>query len=277
MSAYRRGTDRRDIGYVESLCPGVPPPPGLTPSLGPSLPNSTPSSRQPSVAPGQIPALTPSPQPPFPPNGFYANANGQRTASQPIQGFTPRNDFRRKSSGTSTMTTTTTTTFDQQAHAQNQLNARPQSMQSKPNVAFPMASPAPALQRSSTGRMREADHSVPQSPVDSNDDRSRFIQSPDMGHRDDPKRYSTGTTATFGRWDKDLRMAMAKGDTGGLVRIYRHALSSRADDPIQRRWQPPTVSQPRSDRCAQSPCQRRTTIVLAVRRTGKGQAVRRRA
>lgn len=208
--------DDRDIGYVESLCPGVPTP-GLTPapSFGPSLPSSNPSSRQPSVAPGQISTLTPSPQPPFPPNGFYANGTGQRAVSQPVQGFTPRNDFRRKSSGTSTMTTTTTTTFDQHAHAQNQLNARPQSMQPKSNVAFPTATPAPALQRAGTGRTLET-NSVPQSPVESIEDRSRFVKS-DMGHGDD-KRYSTGTTATFGRWDKDLRMAMAKGDGASPVR-----------------------------------------------------------
>lgn len=212
------GADGRDIGYVESLCPGVPAP-GLTsnPSFAPSLPSTNPSSRQPSVGPGQIPATTPSPQPPFPPNGFYANGN-QRAVSQPIQGFTPRNDFRRKSSGTSTMTTTTTTTFDQNAHAQNQLNARPQSMQNWPNVAFPTASPAPALQRSGTARTVETEYSVPQSPIESADDRSRFARS-EVGHGDDSKRYSTGTTATFGRWDKELRMAIAKGDGSNPVRL----------------------------------------------------------
>lgn len=217
--------DDRDIGHVDSLCPGVPRP-SLGPSVPSSMPSSNPSSRQPSLGPSQFPPQTPSPQPPFPPNGFYPNGN--RGVSQPVPGFTPRNNFRRKSSGTSTMTTTTTTTFDQNAH--NQLNGRPQSMQPRSNVAFPMPSPAPGLQRAQTGRTIESDYTntIPPSPNDSTDDRSRFTQS-EIGHGDMTNRYSTGTMATFGRWDKDLRMAMAKGDGSSPVSLSSRTVAVDAE------------------------------------------------
>ena len=84
------------------------------------------------------------------------------------------------------------------------------------NVAFPSASPAPVLQRSTTGRTVDSGYTAPSSPIESLDDRARFAKS-DLGHGDFDKRFSSGTTATFGRWDRDLRMAITPGEQSNPV------------------------------------------------------------
>ena len=95
-----------------------------------------------------------------------------------------------------------------------------------PSVGFPNANPAPPLIRSKTGRTIESDHTTAPSPRESFDG-ARYTKS-DVGHGEPSvydNRFSTGTTATFGMWDRDLRKAIAKPDNLALVGFYDAVLA----------------------------------------------------
>jgi hypothetical protein len=196
---------RRDIGHFDALCPG--PPGGNVPSPGPP---SRPDSSSPGLVPNQIQRLTPSPglpngAPSFPPGTQQWSPSFPAAQQQPIQGFIPRDDSRRKSSGTSVTTTTTTTTapdFGPTANGRTFSTAP-----NRASVTFPSANPAGGLRRTAS-QAYSIDTSLqsPSLPVDSYPERMAHSE---LGHGEERStRYSSGTTATFGRWDMGLKSAM---------------------------------------------------------------------
>jgi len=195
-------TPCRDIGYFDALCPGQLGPSTSSPSLRPT---STPSS------PGQV-HLTPSPN--ALPNGSSSNIVSRPPSSFPmpqpqIRGFVAREDLRRQSSGTSATTATTVNEFNPQP------NGRPYSTfpASRQNLSFPNPNPAPRLSRTGTARSigTSTYSGVQSSPSHSAQGHERVTQS-DIGHDDRSNRYSTGTSATFGKWDNGLKIAMGQED-----------------------------------------------------------------
>ena len=187
----------RDIGHVDRLCPGLPNGDQPRQVSGPII-NSPPQ-----------PAFAPTSRPPFPRPGTYGQDQPPRSTSypisQPVQGFVARDDLRRKSSDTSTMTTTTGTTYD--VSAQNQTN-RVLSVSNRPGgLMFPSPHPAGELMRSATERTTDTYVTSPSSPPPETQETHTRSEG---GHGDEQaKRYSSGTAATFGRWDHDLHKAIA--------------------------------------------------------------------
>lgn len=203
----------------------MPPPTANTPSTIPSRPTSvgTPphSGFVPNLQP--FPAAQASPQPPFPPGGFYPGGQQPRNVSQPVQGFVANDNWRRKSSG-STITTTTTATYDQ-----HQANGRPQSMQYKSGTPNPpSASSTPGLGRSGTVKTYDS-NLAPSSPIESIDEQRSVIEYPSAQNN----RYSSMTSNTFGPWDGDLRKTMVKGDNVRFWTAY-HGLSDTQNASMSR-------------------------------------------
>ena len=142
-------------------------------------------------------------------NGNSSNSAVNRLSSssvlQPqLRGFVAGNDMRRRSSGTSTATMTTTTDFSPPP------NSRPYATApvGRQNLAFPTPNPAPRLSRAETGRSVDTSlNSITRtSSSHSAQGHGRVVQS-DVGHEDVAKRFSTGTAATFGKWDIGLQSA----------------------------------------------------------------------
>jgi len=190
----------RDIGYFDVLCPGQPEP---SDSISPAKSSTS--------GPPQI-RLTPSPNMNGnPPNNLVNQSTCYPSFPVPqpqVQGFA-LDGMRRRSSGTSATTMTTTGDYDPQP------NGRPYSTvpASRQNLAFPNPHPAPHLSRSGTGRSIDiSGYSTSMtSPSESAQEHERYTQS-DAGHGEGNKRNSTGTTATFGRWDQGLKLAMGQDD-----------------------------------------------------------------
>ncbi|WVR00358.1 hypothetical protein IAU59_007501 [Kwoniella sp. CBS 9459] len=235
----------KDIGYVEALCPNRPRPQSMqsTPSsvvITPpgSGPNTPPvpnvSGHRPTNSVPYFPVTTVTPRQSS--YGAVQQMQMQQQQQQPVQGFIPRQSNGRPSSITTMGSDSTSTThpaghgefgltpMGNQGQNQGRLyqtmpNAAPSGMTPNPrsrnDVAFPSPQPAPPRPRSVT----------PTSPtVDFADGDNRYTQS-EMGHGDefgggggyneDNKRYSSATTATFGRWDKGLKKAMGNGGDSG--------------------------------------------------------------
>ncbi|KAK8853104.1 hypothetical protein IAR55_003805 [Kwoniella newhampshirensis] len=208
----------RDIGHVDALCPGVPrstaSSPGLFPASDPATPpisqRPTGATARDTYSPNQIG---------YPPQSQYQPQN--------IQGFVPRNERRQSFATTATTDTTTTATHEfggppQRSSSGRGYNTMPN--QRRDMVTFP--SPNPSRPRST--------ETTPASPVDSLQE--RFTQS-ELGHGSRPddynKRYSTGTNATFGRWDKGLKSSMESGSgaAGGGTQLTSLAESDITMNP----------------------------------------------
>ncbi|WWD19518.1 hypothetical protein CI109_103979 [Kwoniella shandongensis] len=192
----------RDIGHVDALCPGIPNSTASSPGMFPTSNPVTPPLGQ--RTNGIVPRESyPNNNAGYPPQSQYQ--------PQIIQGFVPRTERRQSFATTATTDTTTTATHEfggagggpQRSLSGRGYNTMPN--QRRDVAAFP--SPNPSRPRST--------ETTPASPVDSLQE--RFTQS-EIGHgsgvEDYNKRYSTGTSATFGRWDKGLRSAMEPGAGG---------------------------------------------------------------
>lgn len=169
----------KDIGHYEPLCPDIP---GAEKPLPPRT-----SSIQSQPRTNGIPPSS------------YIRPNQQSM----IQGFTPRN-HRRQSSLTSvtTDTTTTATTATHElgagvggSNSQRPFHTMPSIQRRTDVVAFP--DPHPARPRSTE----------PKWPVESLMPERHAMS--EAGHgADDCSRYSSGTAATFGRWDLGLQTSI---------------------------------------------------------------------
>ncbi|KIR41649.1 hypothetical protein I307_05715 [Cryptococcus deuterogattii 99/473] len=172
----------KDIGYYEPLCPDIP---GAEKPLPPRT-----SSIQHQLRTNGVPVS-------------YIRPNQQPV----IQGFTPRS-HRRQSSLTS-ITTDTTTTATTATHefgtgvgagpggnnSQRPFQTMPPIQRRTDIVAFP--DPRPARPRSTE----------PEWPVESLMPERHAMS--EAGHgADDWRRYSSGTAATFGRWDLGLQTSI---------------------------------------------------------------------
>ncbi|WVR07797.1 hypothetical protein IAU60_004840 [Kwoniella sp. DSM 27419] len=220
----------RDIGYVEALCPGV----------------TRPSSMQsyPSYASGQdsvqsTPPMSNRDSHPYPPTSFSPR-DPSAGALQPVQGFVPRDDLRRRSYATSFSSESASTIGPGGDFGVMPAGGGPtaRGYQTVPNqqsggymrgsVAFPDPRPAPSGVKALSTRSV-----TPTSPVQPRDDRDGFSQS-EMGHGTPPgpvvdNRYSTSTMATFGRWDRGLRAAI--DDDAGEGTVLSLAESDKTTTP----------------------------------------------
>ena len=173
------------------------------PSSGPNsmqsiTPTASNSSPQPSSS-GQ-PSYRYSPQPDYPP-GSIQNAYGPGRLPQsrissygapPVQGFQPQpQPYSMTSSNPSSDNIATPTSGPGPAMA---------------NLTFPTPAPAP----SSYTPLKTGEPGDASSPLMSS---SSQDHSSNASHDDRNKRYSTATTATFGRWDNNLRTAIRTGES----------------------------------------------------------------
>ncbi|OCF32213.1 hypothetical protein I316_06127 [Kwoniella heveanensis BCC8398] len=256
----------KDIGYVEALCPNrprltsmqsTPSPFNTPPGSGPNTPpiqNASGHRPTHSVPYGPVSTLTPR-------QSSYGavqqmqqqyqqqqHLQQQQQQQHTLQGFIPRQPTGRPSSITTMGSDSTSTTHPAGGHSEfgftpigNQGQSQGRLYQTMPN---PQASGTPA------GRKNDVAFPSPQptSPrprsvtptsltVESGEGEPRYTQS-EMGHgggtggyADDNKRYSSITTATFGRWDKGLQKAMGNGGESGEGTLMSIAASDATPTP----------------------------------------------
>ncbi|KAK4689338.1 hypothetical protein P7C73_g757, partial [Tremellales sp. Uapishka_1] len=164
----------RDIGYFQALCPSQ------------SEPSASSGSRPSSST--SLNYLTPSPHPP--PTAFPI------AKPAPVEGFIPRQNWRRPSSTGSTNTTTTTNTTYltplQTDYSPMPNHLRNQSLSGAGSFArtidTTMSTPPPQTSQSDVGHGQVDD-------------------------RDRNQRFSTVTNATFGKWDQGLRSPVEEEGT----------------------------------------------------------------
>ena len=190
----------RDIGHFDELCAGQPAAEDVYSRPSPPVSNS-PIRFSPSPTPSPdhtqnnqiLSRQTPSPA--FP------------VLHPQLQGFVPLDNSRRQSPDISANTMTTTNDFNPQP------NGRPYhtAPAGRQILAPANRGPVPRLSRSGTDRSYDAPADPPLSTNGS--DTAHELQSSNMSHEDKTKRYSTGTSGTFGRWDAGLQSASGQEET----------------------------------------------------------------